>query len=160
MGGNTALKRHFHGVKDIKWRPRWSWPIDEAFQNISSPFFRQNNKNHNLKEDSCHPLWTLLKFLVFLSVWFFFSSLNLGKLQEIVRDREAWHAIVHGVAKGWTWVSKQQQNNQQTFAIRSISYWSDRIGRVSSLLFKQFISQIWEPKLKKKESYSQGLMTC
>ena len=24
---------------------------------------------------------------------------NLGKLQEIVRDREAWHAAVHGVAK-------------------------------------------------------------
>ena len=24
---------------------------------------------------------------------------NLGKLQEMVRDREAWHATVHGVAK-------------------------------------------------------------
>ena len=24
---------------------------------------------------------------------------NLGKLQEIVRDREAWHAVVHGVVK-------------------------------------------------------------
>ena len=27
---------------------------------------------------------------------------NLGKLQEIVRDREAWHAAVHGVAKSQT----------------------------------------------------------
>ena len=27
---------------------------------------------------------------------------NLCKLQEIVRDREAWRAAVHGVAKGWT----------------------------------------------------------
>ena len=27
---------------------------------------------------------------------------NLGKLQEIVRDREAWHATVHGVAKSRT----------------------------------------------------------
>ena len=26
-------------------------------------------------------------------------SLNLSKLQEIVKDREAWHAAVHGVAK-------------------------------------------------------------
>ena len=26
-------------------------------------------------------------------------DMNLGKLQEVVRDREAWHAAVHGVAK-------------------------------------------------------------
>ena len=28
--------------------------------------------------------------------------LNLGKSQEMVRDREAWHAAVHGVAKSQT----------------------------------------------------------
>ena len=27
-------------------------------------------------------------------------DMNLGKLQEMVRDREAWHAAVHGFAKG------------------------------------------------------------
>ena len=27
---------------------------------------------------------------------------NLCKLQEIVRDREAWRAAVHRVAKSWT----------------------------------------------------------
>ena len=26
-------------------------------------------------------------------------DMNLSKLQEIVKDREAWYAIVHGVAK-------------------------------------------------------------
>ena len=29
-------------------------------------------------------------------------DVNLGKLQGMVRDREAWHAAVHGVAKSWT----------------------------------------------------------
>ena len=32
-------------------------------------------------------------------------NMNLGKLQEIVRDREAWRATVHGVAKSWTQLS-------------------------------------------------------
>ena len=29
-------------------------------------------------------------------------NVNLGKLQEMVRDREAWHAAVQGVKKSWT----------------------------------------------------------
>ena len=32
-------------------------------------------------------------------------NMNLGKLQEIVRDREAWCAVIHGVAKSWTRLS-------------------------------------------------------
>ena len=28
--------------------------------------------------------------------------MNLGKLWEMVRDREAWHAVVHGVTKSQT----------------------------------------------------------
>ena len=29
-------------------------------------------------------------------------NINLGKLREVVRDRETWRAAVHGVAKSWT----------------------------------------------------------
>ena len=31
---------------------------------------------------------------------------NLSKLQEIVKDREAWCAAVHGVTKSRTWLSE------------------------------------------------------
>ena len=29
-------------------------------------------------------------------------DMGLGELQELVMDREAWRAVVHGVAKSWT----------------------------------------------------------
>ena len=29
-------------------------------------------------------------------------NMNLGQLGEMVRDRKAWRAAVHGVAKSWT----------------------------------------------------------
>ena len=33
------------------------------------------------------------------------TDMNLSKVQDIVKDRGAWHAIVHGVPKSWTWLS-------------------------------------------------------
>ena len=29
-------------------------------------------------------------------------NMGLGRLWELVMDREAWHAVIHGVSKSWT----------------------------------------------------------
>ena len=32
-------------------------------------------------------------------------DMSLSKFHDLVMDREAWHAAVHGVTKSWTWLS-------------------------------------------------------
>ena len=38
-------------------------------------------------------------------------DMGLGELQELVMDREAWRAAVHGVTKSWTWLSDWTELN-------------------------------------------------
>ena len=39
-------------------------------------------------------------------------DMSLSKLWELVMDREAWHAIVHGITKTWTQLSNWTENSQ------------------------------------------------
>ena len=38
-------------------------------------------------------------------------DVNVSEHQELVMDREAWHAAIHGIAKNWTWLSDWTELN-------------------------------------------------
>ena len=44
-------------------------------------------------------------------------DMSLSKLRELVMDREAWHAVVHGVTKSWIWLWDWTEMRDQTSSI-------------------------------------------
>ena len=54
------------------------------------------------------------------------TDINLSKLQEMAKDREAWHATVHGVAKCQTGLSywTTARTNGDTYAEENFTPWS------------------------------------
>ena len=55
-------------------------------------------------------------------------DMSLSRLQEFLKDWEAWHAAVHRVPKSWTWLSDSSKNNMHisilshTFISKTLAY--------------------------------------
>ena len=48
------------------------------------------------------------------------TDMGLSKLQEMVKDREAWRAVVHGVTKSQTWLS--DRTTTRTLPMYELAY--------------------------------------
>ena len=64
-------------------------------------------------------------------------DMGLGELRELVMDREAWSAVVHGVAKSWTRPSNWTELNMYTYGWFILRFYRRQQNSVKQLFFNK-----------------------
>ena len=62
-------------------------------------------------------------------------DMNLSKFPEMVKNREAWRAAVHGVTKNWTWLCYRREKAMATHS-SNLAWkipWMEEPGRLQSM---------------------------
>ena len=81
-------------------------------------------------------------------------DMSLRKLQKMVKEREAWHAAIHGVAKSQTWLSNEMQWGQTKGKMGLVLIWRwlsfshllhviVQLPRTSSLSWTPYTWALW-----------------
>ena len=85
-------------------------------------------------------------------------NMNLGKFQEMVRDREAWRAAVHGVTKSWT----QLGDWTMTIVIFNCRDAEFQIKRCASEFFLKcssiFSKEVAHPLILSEQAINNGIL--